>query len=331
MKRKRERKTGGHPEGPVPAGALTWLASFANLGLDDDQPRPPIVRLMQGGSGSRFLGAHGTERGYWFDPRRPFEMQKGVGPRGWDVVTQEWRGVVKRWMRPPGAPEDCLMPFPPDAPGVTFEAVEKFLAASPPRPEMGAAADVVHWLPMSEQEKGPARFADAQQAERVLVGLSRVRDVVRVYLEALYSLNEIPSPSPFWRWTVRSLAESVLVHCTGTDPDPMWMVKIPPRDRVVLVPLVNWTDADVHEYRARVGRRTDPGLQPMWTGEAWPAVVWAELLNTHDAPSAWPLLRCCGWCQRFFLVEPGRVGRPPEFCCDACALKFSARGPLDQT
>ena len=137
----------------VALGPLPWLVDFANFGLDRTQPNGPSERLGK----SRFLAA---------DPdssRQETELGAVTSPSGRpiaDVVTQQHRGGIQKWVRysgqmfPLGAgrpllseivgtdawrdelpPPRAIMPVP--STGVTWHAALATAAEYPDDPDAG--------------------------------------------------------------------------------------------------------------------------------------------------------------------------------------------------
>lgn len=93
MKRSRTRRA-RRSRGPTSAGALAWLAAFANVGFDDGQPRPPVLMMGR----SRFLGLHARERDYKLDEKRPHDVVPH--PFGHAIITPPLTPIVLEWTVP---------------------------------------------------------------------------------------------------------------------------------------------------------------------------------------------------------------------------------------
>jgi len=320
-------------------GPLPWLASFADLGVDGKQPRGPIEKLRE----SRFLGLDATHRGYAFDPEGKAPSIELGAFFGMDVVTQEYRGIKKRWWQPePGVyiPSPHSEPVPPPS----RDEVKRWLAEWPPRAIMPIPDGELSWWMVGGQRVSPL---DEKSLER----LCAVRDVVRSLLEATWNLRSQTDGKLLdgYRKILAIYVKLLTTLCTGhhqlPDPGP------PPGDVTQLIgailsggrdlwdeawdrwglkhlTYVLWQNSAPVSVRA-AGSLAAPEMQHI--SSVLPGIVWAELLNFANRPAAWDRLRWCA-CGRFFAHAPGEQGgRPREFCSDACRRRFHDYGPHDRS
>jgi hypothetical protein len=318
--------------------ALRWLSDFANVGIDRTQPRGPIERLLL----SRFLGLDYKRRGYLPDVSRPGDINIVLGGGGHpriDLVIQQRGGVEMRWYRMRGEREhyypapDPLLAYRPD-----FQLDEL------PRPrDIMREVDGLRWtLPPGDAREEAAAFW-------------QVQGYVRELLSRLWYVAHDAAPGAE-RFTILQPVHCQLVVMTALDaigrsclgrpgaPVPAFLdclleATLERSDDEAAIDGAGLLIAHSH-FNIVVANRA-----PVWiTGaggltfvaDAFPGVVWAEILNLlngldwDDAGRVLnPALKelvWCSWCGRFLF--PARRAR--DFCSDACARRFSERGPQDR-
>ena len=342
MKKQRRKKP---KQEPSDLGPLAWLAGVTSFGLDCQTPRPPFPKIHE----SRFLGLDARRKGYTIDPGRPLEKIELIaavpgrhGPA--EILTQRHRGVLKRCFKPEGSErlipylEEVLLPDP--------AALSQHLTSWPPRPIMPTDPDSdsggLPWYVQETVERGMEDYWPNQEgAEQIVGDLLEVQFMVRLsFLSHIWRLNQHPGEAwnaeKYLSFTIDRITE----YCTGDlitkrrlgvmtrlfAPDNLDVFR---GDRDAMLIIMGRIESLIWRLRAPVFPRfANPNL--IWVGAGYPGIIWAEVLNAflHDRAS-WPLLRCCGFCGRFWVVAPRKKGRKEEYCSVNCQKKFNERGSSD--
>ncbi len=337
---------------------LAWLLGFANLGFDDRKPRPPRDHALH----SRALGLDGTHKGYAFDPdgaRPEIRPDYTQTLEHCEVRTQEFRGFVKRWIRLLGETE--WKPSPPRDAAITPDAFRYFLQEWPPRAELTLASrailpDRVEWFQYGRAADAEHE-ASAEERQDFFAMLEEVRDLLRSRLLApLWALHvlrpraketisdaEASMHGNLARWVLCYL----VAYCTGGWGDMTERRPVEDSGDPVGNPIgyaEHLIERTIWEHRAPVHLEVRGGGRMHWDAIAFPALVWAEVLNACfawpnlgviewpdlDDPRTpdprWAGLRCCSWCGRYFWETPGRSGPPRAFCMVSCGKKYHEAG-----
>ncbi len=295
---------------PESTQALDWLLAFCNIGHDVGRPRPPRDRALH----SRFLG-FGGKVGYGLDPKRPPQTELPPDPldalfgveRGW----QEFRGVIKGYIRPRGTGVESWVPAKHEGPALTEKMVRDFLQEDPPRPTLALACATIS--------------PSGEIVPETLIALEQIQEVVRFallepqwYSHVLLAEEIAQLPSAESRkskdieqardWYAEHEQEHALFgrlpevllryafrYCAGRDPVTREHLATPKQPVPFLrdEAAAGWTFGDlvdswtwliewiVWNYRApvRLEHRSGTLHAAHWDAESLPGLVWAEVLN----------------------------------------------------
>lgn len=298
-----------HTPNPEP-----WLVTFANLGMEDLQPRPP--RPPWG------FETHARRLSYYkLDPQTPLGEPRSLSlgaPWAPVKIIQTAPGQIHRqWAVDPDDPEK-LYPSPTTAlPPLAFDHIARFITTHPSVHDTSARSGRFEWRTLPAGAPVELSLEELETCEAPLVRetipatLTLVRDCFIRKLLELRTMPDLDTEAQQamldgFHWEL----EQIPGECGLGESD-----RIPLEFVVTGLSVFGPVD-----YSASQGCFYSP---------SWPGVVFAELLNVVRQPDFWDRLRQCPWCGAFFALTHTGPGRPREYCSINCSKTSSTYGPKD--